>query len=151
MAWRLEEGRRCSLQQSSGTESSGQPLVLPVLVARGPRALVFLALDERTQAEGSVLAGWGWTWEQAVCLSQGWVPAWLPIPPFALSSLPQERQVDACRPAQNRCLGSLAHSWALSWVLGSSEAESSPSVSQIPPPRPSPPPPSIPSSPTPKC
>lgn len=27
-----------------------------------------------------MLEGWGWTWEQAVCLSQRWVPASLPGP-----------------------------------------------------------------------
>lgn len=41
-----------------------------------------------------MLEGWGWTWEQAVCLSQRWVPASLPSPtpgPSALSCLPQGR------------------------------------------------------------
>lgn len=42
---------------------------------KGPQALVFLAGDERIWEEGLVLEGWGWTWEQAVCLSQHWVPA----------------------------------------------------------------------------
>lgn len=72
------------------------------LVARGPQALVFLARDERIQAEGLVLAGWGWTWEQAVYLSQCWVPAWLPFPtphphPHSSLSCPRKGQVDTGR------------------------------------------------------
>lgn len=40
-----------------------------------------------------MLEGWGWTWEQAVCLSQRWVPASCPAPPPAPqpSSCPQGR------------------------------------------------------------
>lgn len=51
------------------------PPTIKALVGGGPQALVFLAQDERIWEEGLVLEGWGWTWEQAVCLSQLWVPA----------------------------------------------------------------------------
>lgn len=34
-----------------------------------------------------MLEGWGWTWEQAVCLSQCWVPASLPVLPLPSSAL----------------------------------------------------------------
>lgn len=71
-----------------------------VLVGRGPQALVFLAWDERIWAEGLVLAGWGWTWEQAVCLSQHWVPAWLPnLTPQPLSSLLSTPEKGRCTQA----------------------------------------------------
>ena len=66
----------------------GQPLVFLCLASPysrswwegGAQALVFLARDERMRGEGLVLEGWGWTWEQAACLSQRWVPASLPGP-----------------------------------------------------------------------
>lgn len=54
---------------------SAHPPRVKALVGWGPQALVFLAGDERIWEEGLVLEGWGWTWEQAVCLSQHWVPA----------------------------------------------------------------------------
>lgn len=61
-----EGGRRCGPQWWSGKELLVGSLwfcSVPTLtlVTRGPQALVFLALDERVQAEGLVLAGWGWT------------------------------------------------------------------------------------------
>lgn len=43
----------------------------PILGARGPQALVFLALDERTRAEGLVLAGGGLGNRLCVCPSAG--------------------------------------------------------------------------------
>lgn len=49
---------------------------------------MFLAQDERIWEEGLVLEGWGWTWEQAVCLSQHWVPASLPVPTPSLRPCP---------------------------------------------------------------
>ena len=66
----------------------GQPLVFLCLASPysrswwegGAQALVFLARDVRMRGEGLVLEGWGWTWEQAACLSQRWVPASLPGP-----------------------------------------------------------------------
>lgn len=83
----MAEGGGCRILQR--VRANGQPLVSlsPSSENPGPGgkgapgarslalSLVFLAGDERIWEEDLVLEGWGWTWEQAVCLSQHWVPA----------------------------------------------------------------------------
>lgn len=89
----------CGLQWCSGTENLVGSLWFSPGPVLGPQALVLLALDERTQAEGLVLAGGGLGNRLCVCPSAG-LPAWLPPALHPFSSLlcaPRNGQVDTRR------------------------------------------------------